>query len=114
MKCNFGQLFQTCLERSGYTQKKAAKVLNVSPQTINSYIQGRSIPNIDTFDTMMKHFGLDLIDVFEDYPLAGQLSEEEILELSGSLNQHQNLLLKAVLLYFHMVNTKEAISIEKK
>ena len=114
MKCDFGLLLQNALDRNGYTQKKAAQVLNVTPQTVNSYIQGRSVPNIEIFERMMKCFGLELTDVFEVSPLSRKITAEEVLEVADTLTYHQNFLLKAVIIYFHMVNTQDQINIEEK
>lgn len=106
MKSDFGKLFQLALERNGYSQKTAAELLHVTPQTIHAYITGRSVPNIEIFDDMMKYFGIDMMEVFD--PLEREdFNRDKIREIATSLNAQQILLLKGILLYFHAINTSK-------
>lgn len=107
MKSEFGRIFQIALERSGYSQKTAAELLHVTPQTINSYLNGRSIPNIETFSAMMKYFGIDMLQVFDLNPLPAkeEFNQEKICEIATNLSNQQITLIKGILLYFHAINT---------
>ncbi|MCM1306062.1 MAG: helix-turn-helix domain-containing protein [Bacteroides sp.] len=49
---------------SGLTQSEIAKKLNLSHQTVNQYVKGKSMPALDTFANLCS-----LLDVEADYIL---------------------------------------------
>lgn len=107
MKYKFARFFQNCLERHGYTQKMAAEALHVTPQTINAYIQGRSIPSADIFLSMVDAFDISALDFFYEFTEMEKISGDEVLEITESLSHHQSILLKGILLYFKHVNVDD-------
>lgn len=114
MKSNFGILFKNALDRSGYTQKQAAKLLKVTPQTVNSYIQGRSIPNIEIFERMINYFGPDLFDVFEISLFTTDILKDEVIEYADTLTYSQNILIKTTIALFQKMNSQDSLKLEEK
>ena len=104
MKNNFSRLFRDALDASGCTQKKAAEALHVSAQTISSYLQGRSMPDIELFDTIVRMFGIDVNKVFNQPPGYRILSTIDLMNAVKDLDRYQLDLIRAVILYFHITN----------
>lgn len=63
-----GRIIREAILIQGLTQKQAAFVLNISPQTLSSYINDRRQPNIECFIKMIQLFGIDFSILFSPIP----------------------------------------------
>lgn len=103
MKATFKKQLKDALDASGYTQKKAAEALHISPQTLSAYLHGRSTPDIELFDLIVKLFGLDITKVF-DMPDYSSISDLDLINTIAGLDKDQKTLIRAIIFYFRLIN----------
>lgn len=105
MRNEFCKELKDALDASGFTQKKAAEALHISEQTLCAYLHGRSTPDIQLFDQIVKMFGIDVTRIF-DVPDYSIISDLDIVNMITKLDQDQKNLFRALLFYFKIVNSK--------
>lgn len=103
MKLTFMKQLKDAIDASGYTQKKAAEALHISPQTLSAYLHGRSTPDIELFDLIVRMFGIDVTKVF-DTPDYSIISDLDMINTITRLNKDQKTLIRAILFYFKTIN----------
>lgn len=59
MKKNIGDWILSAIEMENKTQKEIAEALSLAPQTLNSYIMNRRVPDIDTLCRIMRYLNMD-------------------------------------------------------
>lgn len=60
----FSKRFNEALKSSGKTQTQIAKEINVTKQSVNDYVKGKSVPSLETLCLLCKS-----LDVTADYLL---------------------------------------------
>lgn len=62
---NFAQKLKEIKEINGISNYKLAKDINVSQTTVANWLNGKSVPNIDTCNELVKYFKVN-IDYFQE------------------------------------------------
>lgn len=66
------------LERSPYTQAEIARTLGVSKTSVTKWMNGNNSPNIELLEPLCKLLNINITDVFEEHPEAGEtLAQDE-------------------------------------
>lgn len=80
MKKQLGDYILSAIEMANLTQKEAATLLNVTPQSLNNYIHNYRIPDVDTLCHILRFFHLDanqVLNIRQDYASQMLASPEE-------------------------------------
>lgn len=59
MKKQIGDFILSAIEMKNMTQKEAAEALNLAPQTLNSYVMNKRVPDMDTLTAIMRFLNMD-------------------------------------------------------
>lgn len=66
------------LEHSPYTQAEIARTLGVSKTSVTKWMKGDNSPNIELLEPLCKLLNINITDVFEEHPEAGEtLAQDE-------------------------------------
>lgn len=64
-KAIFSQNLRNLIERTGKTQKQIASDCGVSPQNLNNWVKGVSLPKMGIIQTLSAYFHVDYTDLLE-------------------------------------------------
>lgn len=98
---SFGAYLYHVIRMKNMTQKEAAKLLHISPQTLNNYILDKRYPDMEMMIHILKVFHLDANRVFqlekEDASCALSIDEMQLIQLYRSLDlSHQKFVLNVM------------------
>lgn len=54
------------MDRKGKTQREIAEVIEVSPSTLNEWVNAKKYPRIDKIEKLANYFGIQKSDLIED------------------------------------------------
>lgn len=107
MRREFGTYIRSGIEEKNMTQKQVANKLNISPQTLNSYIKNRRVPNIDCLCDLIEILNLDLYRLLDIPTKIKKTSiEHKLLQRFKKLTNEQKKCLFTMLDYFESEKTK--------
>lgn len=84
MELTFGEYLSKVLHYHNLSQKQAAALLHITPQTLSNYILNKRIPDMNTLRHIIRYFHIDANQLFHGSKSIGiaNLSHDE-LELLG-------------------------------
>lgn len=106
MTINYLEIIKEALLLNNMTQKQLAEQLHLSPQTINSLIQGRTAMKLDDFFKISELLNLDpyfILDQKQD-DSANNICLKAAIK---NLNNNQKKIIVSMLQYFLYINTKK-------
>lgn len=106
MKRVIGGFLRYAIMSKNMTQKQVAKKLNVTPQSLSSYVTGKRNPSLECFFDMIELLDLDMLFlnamIVEKMP-----SDDHLLESIQKLKGDQKTIIMLILRYFDKVNKKK-------
>ena len=103
---NYGEIIKEALAINNMTQKQLAKKLHLSPQTINSLLQGRTSIRLDDFFMIAEILHLDPGKIFTTDNEDAKAIDAYLSAAIHKLHDYQRELILALLRYFHHVNKR--------
>lgn len=106
MTINYLEIIKEALLLNNMTQKQLAEQLHLSPQTINSMIQGRTAMKLDDFFKISELLNLDPYFILDQKQ--GDNANTICLKAAiENLNNYQKNIIIALLQYFLYINKKK-------
>ena len=87
MSTTFGECLLQAIQIRNLSQKEAAKMLNLSPQTLNNYILNKRTPDLQTLSHILEVFPMEPNEKFRHDNSYDQASSEEEIELLSIFRQ---------------------------
>ncbi len=57
----YGERLKIMIQAAGISQKDIARVLNITPRAVTSWVQGRTLPHYATLSFLNQHFGFNIL-----------------------------------------------------
>lgn len=87
-------------------QAEVAKAINVSPQTFNTWCQGKALPRIGKVQSLADYFGINKSDLIEEKSSDNEIENEEYLELARKIQSLSKSDKEALLSYVEYILSK--------
>ncbi len=81
METTFGEYLLAAIQMRNLSQKEAARILNLSPQTLNNYILNKRTPDLYTLSHILEVFPLEADSFFSHHKNAHHACTQDEVEL---------------------------------
>lgn len=106
MEKTLAEVIRAAIEAKNFSQRYVAKKMHISYQTLNSFVTGRRLPNIEHLKSLAKVVDLDVLEALQLKKTSNRSAElKAINELADKLySDERNTILKILILIMRNEN----------
>ncbi len=104
MNIDIGEIIKESIMQQNLSQKQVAEYLNITPQTLNSYLNGRSMLRLDDFSKLVHLLHLNPNDLFGVHEHTYSVQNKNLYNILSCLDKEQKETLIHIATFFWKKN----------